>query len=67
MIIVFKNGSNKSPWLKPCKVAMYIEYCYKFYKHIILDLETRHQKFLLKFTDSDNGKIVNLKVRIIGE
>ena len=46
---------------------MYIEYCYKLYKHIILDLETRHQKFLLKFTDSDNGKIVNLKVRIIGE
>ena len=46
---------------------MYIEYCYKHYKHIILDLETRYQKFLLKFTDSDNGKIVHLKVRIIGE
>ena len=43
---------------------MYIEYCHK---HIILDLETRHQNFLLKFTDSDNKKTVNLKVRIIGE
>ena len=43
---------------------MCIEYCHK---HIILDLETRNQNFLLKFTDSDNKKIVNLKVRIFGE
>ena len=43
---------------------MCIEYCHK---QIILDLETRNQNFLLKFTDSDNKKIVNLKVRIFGE
>ena len=43
---------------------MCIEYCHK---HIILDLETHNQNFLLKFTDSDNKKIVNLKVRIFGE